>query len=487
MLFAPCDTFQAGVMEGITVMSLVACFSIKAMLMIIDCKYELIRNRRIRPASTNGHIGVRMRNSRIQLSNGQVVSLKLPLLSTGDSEGEDVDDDGFMVANEFSPEYCTNYGDIGYHAIGYTGRGIVDLTLIVSQVGFCCAYLIFITENLSGYFPSLSKPQWLVLLLPPLFLLTLLKRLDKLAIFSLLAQISNLFAFAVVFWFDFEHIHVSKFHPREFSWKGFPFYFAVSIYCYEGQGLILPLEESLNSSIRTNFRKYFVSTMVAVTCLYITFGASGYLSFGPETKEIITMNLPHTGELDFAMLVKSCLCFSLFFTYPVMMFPVLQLIDSRCSALEGALQSVIVRLLLVSCTGIVVLAIPNFAHLMALIGATCCTLLAFVLPAIFHLRIFSLKLTKLQRWFDYWLIVMGIAGACLGTVDALARMNAQGAHPRHMGNFSPLPEALASGAEASVFASHTTESVAHISNVIQTTLLTSLNDTTLTDKLTSLL
>ena len=52
------------------------------------------------------------------------------------------------------------------------------------------------------------------------------------------------------------------------------------------------------------------------------------------------MNLPRTGGLDFAMLVKSCLCFSLFFTYPVMMFPILQLIDSRCSALEGAFQSV---------------------------------------------------------------------------------------------------------------------------------------------------
>ena len=28
-------------------------------------------------------------------------------------------------------------------------------------------------------------------------------------------------------------------------------------------------------------------------------------------------------------LVKSCLCFSLFFTYPVMMFPVVSIIESR--------------------------------------------------------------------------------------------------------------------------------------------------------------
>ena len=40
-------------------------------------------------------------------------------------------------------------------------------------------------------------------------------------------------------------------------------------------------------------------------------------------------------------------------------------------------------------SGGVVLAIPNFANLMALVGATCCTLLAFTLPGLFHLKIFS--------------------------------------------------------------------------------------------------
>ena len=32
--------------------------------------------------------------------------------------------------------------------------------------------------------------------------------------------------------------------------------------------------------------------------------------------------------------------------------------------------------------------VPNFGQLMALVGATCCTLLAFVMPAISHLVIF---------------------------------------------------------------------------------------------------
>ena len=46
------------------------------------------------------------------------------------------------------------------------------------------------------------------------------------------------------------------------------------------------------------------------------------------------------------------------------------------------------RFLMVGITGLIVLAIPNFANLMALVGATCCTLLAFILPGLFHIQIY---------------------------------------------------------------------------------------------------
>ena len=101
-------------------------------------------------------------------------------------------------------------------------------------------------------------------------------------------------------------------HPREFSLEGFPFYFSVAIYCFEGAGMILSLEESLASEvgliivqyakctqaifmcgvdyqidictfvvqIRDQFKSYFIKTILAITTLYITFGVAGYLSYG---------------------------------------------------------------------------------------------------------------------------------------------------------------------------------------------------------------
>ena len=58
-----------------------------------------------------------------------------------------------------------------------------------------------------------------------------------------------------------------------------------------------------------------------------------------------------------------------------------------------------VRLIVVFSTGLVVVIIPDFGILISLIGATCCTLLAFILPAIFYLRIFKRLITHLATYF----------------------------------------------------------------------------------------
>ena len=67
----------------------------------------------------------------------------------------------------------------------------------------------------------------------------------------------------------------------------------MAIYCYEGAGLILSLEGSVSKDLRDSFKSIFLFALVVVTALYAGFGVCGYLSFGPDTESIITLNLPH--------------------------------------------------------------------------------------------------------------------------------------------------------------------------------------------------
>jgi len=352
---------------------------------------------------------------------------------------------------------------------------LVDFAIVISQIGFCCAYLIFISENISHYIAgctsidelqeqaeisqssaqssssqgmsraadqfsasSINMSQLeaefeecegraqghgvLVVLtsLIPLLLLCQIRHLNKLAIFSLMADFANVFAYLIVFWFDFEHVSKVPMHPKEMDFDGLPFFLSVSMYCYEGAGLILALEESVHKDHRPRFRLIFSSAMVAITMLYIIFGVSGYLSFGEETKSIITLNLP--GGV-FPGMVKSCLCFSLFFTFPIMMFPVVETIERRFKIYSGdRLKGTLVRAVSPIVAALIVLVIPSFSAIMGLIGATCCSLLAFILPGLFHLKLFKGSISKKEIGMDYFLIGLGIIGAILGTHDALVRI-----------------------------------------------------------------
>ena len=102
--------------------------------------------------------------------------------------------------------------------------------------------------------------------------------------------------------------------------------------------MILSLEHSVPERLKSSFKRLFVVTIIIVTCLYLSFGWCGYLSFGPDTKDLITQNLdpPEDGGRSFwAGLIKICLAIALIFTYPVMLFPVIKVMKPRLEQFCG--------------------------------------------------------------------------------------------------------------------------------------------------------
>lgn len=411
---------EAGVIEGIVIMAVIGFISIQAMLLIVECKYKLLEQRGQIVKNYKAH--KRKFDDEESLMNGGDV-----IMTKDSSDSKQIQE--------------LSYGDLGYFALGRFGRLTVDSVLLISQIGFCCAYLIFICENLSDNIHGITLFECLGILLPPLCLLTLFRHLNSLSISSVFAQCSSLLAFAVVFWFDFQHIHVVTIHPKKMSLSGLPFFLAISIYCYEGAGMILSLEASIVKEKRKIFKKIFIWTMMLVTALYITFGICGYLSFGPATNPIITLNLPKGKALDFALMVKSFLCLAMFFTYPVMLFPAVKVLEGYFihEPEKKFWKGNILRFIVVLCTGAIVIAIPNFTNLMALIGASCCTMLAFILPGLFHMIIFKGSSTLSLQAFDIFLILLGIIGAVIGNLDAFSRlsMNNTSHSPQH-GNITAI-------------------------------------------------
>ena len=154
------------------------------------------------------------------------------------------------------------------------------------------------------------------------------------------------------------------------------------------------------------------------------FGTAGYIAFGEETLSPISLNLK--GES--AAFVQMALCLAIYLTYPIMMFPVSDVLENLFLS-DNKLPprtycpSRSLRICIVLMTATIAYTIPNFGKFLELVGASICTLLGFILPCIFHIKVFGR--TELKTWeylLDMALIILGSFFGLIGTYDAILKL-----------------------------------------------------------------
>lgn len=333
-----------------------------------------------------------------------------------------------------------SYSDLGFVAYGEFGRVIVDLAILLSQGGFCVAYFIFIGENLAsvvtgtdGHPNSVGSDQgalsygskgtvginwqaksiYVWLLFPFQAWLASIRSLTSLAPFSMFADVANVVAMCVVMSYDVIEVkqeglgNVDAFT----GWSTLPFVMGVAIYAYEGFGLVIPIESQMKD--RSKFGRTLAAALGFITTLFVVFAAFGYFAFGDSTLDIITLNLGQTWQ---TMVVKLALCFGLFFTFPVMMCPVHELMERR---LKGGRPSVFLRTVTILVVALTAVGVPHFGDFLSLLGSSVCSVLSFIFPALFHLHTLSGDLSWWERLVDYVFILFGACFGVWGTWTAL--------------------------------------------------------------------
>ncbi|CAN0147108.1 unnamed protein product, partial [Phaeothamnion confervicola] len=119
-------------------------------------------------------------------------------------------------------------------------------SLVITQSGFSIAYLIFIASNLNALW-GLPRDPVVAACLPALAVLCCARQMKYLSPFSLLAEVVNLVGLGVVYASDIEYAALHR-HPIEaWRWAALPAVFGVSVYCFEGMGMVLPLEKNMTN------------------------------------------------------------------------------------------------------------------------------------------------------------------------------------------------------------------------------------------------
>jgi solute carrier family 36 (proton-coupled amino acid transporter) len=204
----------------------------------------------------------------------------------------------FMLLINARGKVVGSYGDIGGALFGNKMRGIILASIIVSQVGFVCAYTIFTAENLSAFVSAVTRGQHsmdvrLLILIQLVILLpcALIRDISKLSGTALIADFFILLGLCVLYYFDIFTLATKGIADVAlFNSKDYVLFLGTAAFAFEGIGLIIPIQESMIRPEKFPF--VLTSVMVILILVFTSIGALSYAAYGSAVKTVIISSLP---------------------------------------------------------------------------------------------------------------------------------------------------------------------------------------------------
>ncbi|KAL2077816.1 hypothetical protein ACEWY4_027320 [Coilia grayii] len=214
------------------------------------------------------------------------------------------------------------------------GRYMVNVFLIITQLGFCCVYFVFLSDNIRQVVeaangtswdchtnetaimvPSLNSKIYMLIFLPFIILLVFTRNLRVLAPFSTVANLVMAASLVLIYYYSFTNISLPVNLPEVGRAKDYPLFFGTAIFAFEGIGVVLPLENKMQKPEK--FSTVLYLGMGVITFLYISLGTVGYMCFGEHIRGSITLNLPNCWWYQ---IVKLLYCFGIYITYALQFY-----------------------------------------------------------------------------------------------------------------------------------------------------------------------
>ncbi|XP_075224513.1 proton-coupled amino acid transporter-like protein acs isoform X2 [Lycorma delicatula] len=326
-------------------------------------------------------------------------------------------------------EYAFQSGPRQLRGFSTYARRMVNTFLVITQIGFCCVYFVFVATNIQEVVTKYYKPvhlHWyLLMLLLPMILLNWLKNLKYLTPVSLLAALLTGAGIVITFTYMLQDLPRTSTVNAFATWHQLPLYFGTAIYAFEGIGVVLPLENNMKTPQDFGGLTGVLNTsMVLVACLYTAVGFFGYLKYGEKaTKGSITLYLPSEDIL--AQLVRIMLAVAIFFSYCLQFYVPLSIIwppiKSRIhSEKNQQIAELSLRTFLVLLTFLLAVAVPNLGSVISLVGAVSSSTLALIFPPIIDLVTFWDKGMSTSTIIkDALVMIFGLLGFVFGSYVSL--------------------------------------------------------------------
>ncbi|OWR55661.1 amino acid transporter [Danaus plexippus plexippus] len=323
------------------------------------------------------------------------------------------------------------------HICCYTGKILVeclyeDDPVSGQRVRVRDSYVSIAKEYLMiGTFPdgSIDTRSWMMLIGIFLLPLAFLKSLKSVSMLSFWCTMSHLIINAIVLGYCI--LNIGDWGWSKVKWtldfENFPISLGVIVFSYTSQ-IFLPTLEG-NMEDRSRFEWMLNWSHIAAAAFKSIFGYLCFLTFQNDTQQVITNNLRSAGFkglVNFFLVVKAVLSYPLpyyaacdllervlFRGKPKTIFPTIYALDG-----ELKVWGLAWRLGVIMFTILMAIFIPHFAILMGFIGSFTGTMLSFIWPAYFHLKLKGNQLESSTIAYDYFIISLGVLFGVIGMYDS---------------------------------------------------------------------
>ncbi|KAJ2453416.1 hypothetical protein EV183_002273 [Coemansia sp. RSA 2336] len=312
-----------------------------------------------------------------------------------------------------------SYGDLALKLYGKPLKYCVMVSIVLAQLGFCCAYVIFVATNMQDLWNTITSCQhqistekWILIQLLIYVPLSFVRKIKKFASLSMIGNLFILLGLGYLFFYDFWSIvtkgpgEIVQFNPSKF-----PLLVGTAAFSYEGISLVIPIVESMER--KDKFNTVLTASLVICAGLFVFIGALSYLAFGDKVETVILLNLPN-GQV-WTLGVQFLYSLAIIMSVPLQLFPAIRIIESGMFSRSGKGNPVVkwqknlFRTLLV--TFIVLVALfgaEELDNFIAIVGAAACLPLSFLYPVMLHYR--ALADTWWVRLKDLVLTVVALFG-----------------------------------------------------------------------------
>jgi len=199
----------------------------------------------------------------------------------------------------------------------------VNIFLCITQMGVCCVYFLFISDNIKKvmdyYDVELDLHVHMAIFLLPIMLSCWIRDLKYLVPLSLFANFAMVVGISVTLYYITQELPAPSTREYIGPWSRIPLFFGTVIYAFEGIGLVLPLQSEMKKPEQFTRRFGVLNVgMAIVSSLLIVMGFIGYLKYGDEVQGSLTLNLPQDDIL--AQAVQIIISVAILFTYALQMY-----------------------------------------------------------------------------------------------------------------------------------------------------------------------